>query len=145
MLGRLARYLRILGCDTEYVHGMADSAILLRLSMDPRILVTRDRVLGRSAPGAVLLHCTDLPGQLRELSAAVGGISHEPQFDRCTLCNGRLAPHEQMGSMGLPASDPPPQATDRFVCTACGHVYWEGSHTARVRADLTTWLGPGAR
>jgi uncharacterized protein with PIN domain len=144
MLGRLARYLRVLGMDTEYVRGAADDEIRRRTQADRRTLVTRDRALALGTPGALLLRRTDLPGQLRELHAFRPAMSVQPRFDRCTLCNGALLASHETPHPPAGASDslaPGHLPTERFRCGSCGHEYWEGSHTARLRRDLERWLG----
>jgi len=49
MLGSLARWLRIMGYDTEYARGMSDSDILARSRVEGRIVLTRDRQLAERA------------------------------------------------------------------------------------------------
>jgi uncharacterized protein len=136
MLGRLARYLRFLGYDTEYVRGDTDEAIALRARTEGRRLITRDRHLSSRSPGAVLLTHTDLAAQMRELVEKVPSLRREVRFDRCSLCNGPLVPIQ--GS--LPGSRTPNPSVAMFQCSACGHRYWEGSHTRSVRARLSIWL-----
>lgn len=133
MLGRLARYLRFLGHDTEYVRGLPDEAIGARALRERRILVTRDRLLSRRTPGAVLVETTDVLEQLRVVLRSYPSASREVRFDRCTLCNGELRPRGPApeGALGSGPPDVP-----RFRCEACGHEYWEGSHTAAIRRRL---------
>jgi uncharacterized protein with PIN domain len=143
MLGRLARYLRILGYDTEYIRGWGEPTILAHLSADPRILLTRNRSLGARAPQAIVLVSTDLPDQLRELIRAFGPIPSEPRFDRCTLCNAPLV--EQRRSELATSMKAPLRIPEQvWVCSQCRHVYWEGGHTARLREELARWIGPEA-
>lgn len=129
MLGRLARYLRFLGMDAEYVRGWSDERILTELSGSDQLLLTRDRALSRRASRGLLLHTVTVSEQLRELFAAYPDLPREPVFDRCTRCNGLLD--------RLPTDRPPPM----YACRACGQQYWEGSHTSRIRHDLARWLG----
>jgi uncharacterized protein len=140
MLGRLSRYLRILGYDTEYVQGRTDEAILEELRRDLRRLVTRDRALGARAEAAIVLRSTDLPGQLREMASAVAGFPRRPRFDRCTACNGPLQLRAREG-LRDPSQAPAHPPGPYWECSTCAHVYWEGTHTARLRSDLATWLG----
>jgi uncharacterized protein len=144
MLGRLARYLRMLGCDTAYARGWSDDEIAKRAPEDGRRLLTRDRALARRVPGSVLLSHADLEGQLREVLRAIPDVSRELRFERCTLCNGNLAPvgpaPPTSGSGGRP-----PDGRTIYRCGACGHEYWDGSHTAAVRRRLEEWgVTPGA-
>ncbi|MCI4334956.1 MAG: Mut7-C RNAse domain-containing protein [Thermoplasmata archaeon] len=134
MLGRLARYLRILGCDTEYVRGSTDGQILEQLKGSSRILLTRDRDLFRRAARSTLIRSVEVSEQLRELWAAYPELARRPSFDRCTLCNGMLSTRNS----AEPAAPPIP-AQDKFRCMQCGQEYWRGTHTARLESDLARW------
>jgi uncharacterized protein with PIN domain len=138
MLGRLARYLRFFGHDTVYVRGLPDEEILRRAVTEQRTLLTRDRELALRTPGAVYIGTAVLADQLRELRAARMETPFEVRFDRCTECNGRL----EASSTKVTGALLPPAAAAKtiFVCVECGHRYWEGSHTARIRADVAAAL-----
>jgi uncharacterized protein len=139
MVGRLARYLRMVGCDTVYAQGWSDDEILARATADQRVVVTRDRLLARRAPRAVLLTSGALDAQMRAVRSAIPEIPGDISFERCTLCNGVLRPDPSGGVVG-PSPDPAgPSGRPRFRCADCGHVYWEGSHTAEVRRRLRAW------
>lgn len=143
MLGRLSRYLRFLGYDTEYVSGVGDDAVAARARDEGRRLITRDRTLSRRLPNAVLLSRTDIAGQMRELRAAYPDLRHEVHFDRCSLCNGRLSAGTKVPPEGKVLERLPPEVrqgrTPLYACQTCGHLYWEGSHTRNVRRRLADW------
>jgi uncharacterized protein len=128
MLGRLARYLRFVGLDTAYETGLPDDEVVRRSGAEGRTLLTRDRALARQVPGAVLLTHVDLEGQWRELARRFPGLPTAPRFDRCTVCNGSLV-----------AAPPDERGRPTFRCTRCDHRYWDGSHTAHIRATLERW------
>ncbi|HEV2449389.1 MAG TPA: Mut7-C RNAse domain-containing protein [Thermoplasmata archaeon] len=133
MLGRLARYLRILGCDAEYVRGLSDDELLQHQRRSERVLLTRDVALARRSERAQLLRAVDVRAQLVELWRAWPALPRVPRFDRCTECNGPLVtvpPGEAGNSTG---------GSPQFRCTACGHRYWAGSHTAHLERDLAEW------
>jgi len=144
MLGRLARYLRFVGYDTEYARGMGDTAIAERARHERRTIVTRDRALARAVAGSVRIDSPVLSAQWGELRRAYPSLRSVPSFDRCTACNGRLreGPTSSVAGTGV---ELPPALVETggpiFVCEACGHVYWDGSHTRRVRATLAEWSG----
>lgn len=139
MLGRLARYLRFFGHDTEYVRGGGDAAIGDRARAEGRTLLTRDRQLARRVDGAVWIGVTGLDDQLRAVRARFPEYPYTLVFDRCTVCNGRLdrVPGEAVERL-RPAVPPSVRASGGpiFACVACGHPYWEGTHTAHLRAHL---------
>jgi uncharacterized protein with PIN domain len=144
MVGRLARYLRFLGFDTEYARGVSDDEIVERARREDRIVLTRDRKLASRVPGSVLLASPYLVDQIRTVRDASPAEPFEVRFDRCTLCNGRLA--RWKGAAADAPSNLPRNRFDEgleiFVCERCGHYYWEGSHTRSVRQRLRSWLAP---
>jgi uncharacterized protein len=142
MVGRLARYLRIAGCDTVYVRGLGDDEILAMARNEDRILVTRDRALAARVPGSVLVSSPRLADQWKTVRAAHPEVPSEVSFVRCTVCNGRLETYEPPSGTapapGIPW-DRVAQGLSLFRCTECGHVYWDGTHTASLRAQLARW------
>ncbi len=132
MLGRLARYLRFLGYDTEYVREADDDAIRTRAEEEHRILLTRDRALAKRTPNAILLTSPMIREQLIEVREHVPGIVLAPRFDRCTVCNGELAQVPAVTAPGPEVRGSGPV----YECRRCGHRYWEGSHTREIRRFL---------
>ena len=144
MLGRLARYLRFVGCDTLYVRDVSDDEIVARAGAEGRVVLTRDRELARRAPGAFWVASPHLPDQWRAVRAAWPDVPAELSYERCPICNGTLGRY-------APGTDPVREAglpTERvraglevWACSACGQLYWEGSHAAHIRARLAAWSG----
>ncbi|MGI0053245.1 MAG: Mut7-C RNAse domain-containing protein [Thermoplasmata archaeon] len=145
MVGRLARFLRMLGYDTADAGDRPDHEIRARAGAEGRRLLTRDRALARATPGALLLNRIDLAGQLAQCARAFPPFRTEPRFDRCTRCNGALSAEPEL------LDDPGAAAAGRAAtgpvhrCDRCGQRYWEGSHTARIRADLARMLEDAGR
>jgi len=144
MLGRLSRYLRFLGYDTEYVHGVADEEIARRSRAEHRRVITRDRALAAGLPSSILLTRTDIAGQMQELARAYPSLRRQVRLDRCTLCNGELVRLEEGRSP--PAGPPGTPAgvlvgkVPLFRCSRCAHLFWEGSHTKSMRVRLAQWI-----
>jgi uncharacterized protein with PIN domain len=147
MLGRLARWLRVLGFDTSYDPALTDADLVRLANEQGRTLLTRDRHLLRELR-PLLAHEVrqDAPlDQLRELIAAQQLAAPSELFTRCLLCNAELSRLEQeeatpllpTGVQGIPG---PVRR-----CPACGKVYWHGSHVRRMRealqAAMPGWLG----
>jgi len=134
-LGRLVRYLRMLGFDTKYRDDTQDGELAATSSEERRILLTRDRgLLKRSVvTRGYCVRATDPREQLREvlrrfdLSAAVA------PFSRCVHCNSLLRPtHKELISDRLPPKTG--QYYEEFhVCPGCERIYWKGSHYRRMQ------------
>jgi uncharacterized protein len=137
MVGRLARYLRFLGCDTEYVRDQADESIAQQAEREHRVLLTRDRQLATRTDSAFLLTSPAIEEQVRAVLIRFPQIPHDVSFARCGRCNGRLAPADALESgRGGPA----PAAARQYVCERCGQRFWEGSHTRQVQERVHRWL-----
>jgi uncharacterized protein with PIN domain len=148
MLGRLARYLRFVGCDTVYVRGLTDAEIVESARAQGRVLVTRDRQLAQRADRALLLQSPYLEDQWRAVRAAYPELPSEPSFARCTECNGRLErladPKPDLPASGIPW-DRVRAGLPLYQCTQCSHLYWEGTHSASVRRRIRSWSEGEAR
>ncbi len=148
MVGRLARYLRFVGCDTLYVRGLSDDKILAWAQREDRVLLTRDRRLAARAPRSLLLDSPEIGAQWRSVRRAYPDLPNDVRFERCTECNGELELYRP--GPEAPREGPVPwDRVDRglllYRCRACGHLYWEGSHTASIRSRLAAWADLGAR
>lgn len=148
MLGRLARWLRVLGFDTSYDPELPDPVLVAMARDEARILLTRDRHLLRELRPARWHEVRqDAPlEQLRELVEALRLPPPAELFSRCMLCNALLSPPlpEVLVRDRLPPGDWGGDALPGPVreCPRCSRVYWHGSHTRRMRAALERGL-PG--
>ncbi|NPC58605.1 Mut7-C RNAse domain-containing protein [Caenimonas soli] len=139
MLGRLARWMRVLGFDTTYDAELADPD-LVRLAKDEgRVLLTRDRHLLRELrPRLAHEIRQDAPlEQLRELVTALDLAAPAELFTRCMLCNTLLPPplDEEAAERLLPPGVRGIPGPVRR-CPVCGRIYWHGSHVRRMRDAL---------
>lgn len=135
MLGRLAKWLRLLGYDAEYWRDGSDETLIARAQAEGRLIVTRDGPLaGRRGVRALRIHAEELDGQIAEARAALGGT---PQpFSRCPECNGMLLPlaHADARDHVPPYVWHTQQEFRR--CVACDRVYWKGTHWPALRDRL---------
>jgi uncharacterized protein len=144
MLGRLARYLRFFGHDTEYLRGLEDGAIVERVRAEKRVLLTRDRQLASRASGSVLVRSPIIGEQLRQVRDAFPQMAYTPTFDRCPECNDLLGAWRHAPGTPWPPELPRERVEAGlavFECPGCRRHYWDGSHTDRIRERVETWLG----
>jgi len=146
MLGRLARWLRVLGLDATWTADVAD-AVLVRHALDEeRWILTRDRRLPLEwrLPRVFLVESEEPLAQLREILGAFPVRRALRLFARCTRCNAQI----EALPRALAAPQVPPRvwaANERFWrCPGCGRIYWEGSHVERMRRTIEGVLGEGA-
>lgn len=142
MLARLARWLRVIGMDTTFDPALDDRALVDLALAEDRVLLTRDRhLVTHLRPVTALLIRADAPlAQLQEVVESTGVQPPSSLFTRCLVCNAELrsvgpeeiAPHLPDPSFKLSG------ALSR--CPRCGRVYWDGSHTRRMRAALARAL-----
>ena len=143
MLGRLARWLRALGYDTAYDDAIEDAALVRRAVEEGRTILTRDRKLPREwrVAGVLVLESERPLDQLREVVARLGLAPPAELFTRCLVCNGELV-RADAEAVGAQVPSAVRRSRRAFVrCPDCGRVYWEGSHTRRMRAALDRALG----
>jgi len=131
-LGRLARYLRMLGFDSKY-DGRANDPELARTSADEgRILLTRDRgLLKRSVVRYGHLVRDDDPRcQLAEVAGRYSLSRSAAPFTRCVRCNGAIQPVDRSEVVERLAGEPRTlRYFDTFSrCLNCDAIYWPGSH-----------------
>jgi len=144
-VGRLARWLRVLGYDAAYEPRIADPELVARALAEGRVLLTRDvdltqrRVIANGTLRAVLLRTDRVEDQLRQVIEEVGLVA--AAFDgqgltRCLECNVELETREKAKVAHL--LPPYVQATqERFMqCPRCERVYWPGTHWQRMRARI---------
>lgn len=134
-LGKLARWLRALGCDTVCHEGRADRSLLQRALLEGRIAVTKSRTLAAwPFRGRLVLITADRwEDQLAE-AASVLGLSFDARvvLGRCLDCNETLSEVEKSAVEGLvPAYVFGSQENFRR-CGRCGRIYWAGSHAERM-------------
>ena len=147
MLGRLARWLRVVGIDTLQLPTDApDVALVARARDDGRVLLTRDRHLLRELrPHRELAIRSQVPlVQLGEVVRAFALPRPEELMTRCLLDNTPLV---AMTAAEIIAQVPPRSrdlAGPMRRCPTCGRAYWRGSHVRRMEAALEAAL-PGWR
>jgi uncharacterized protein with PIN domain len=133
-LGKLARYLRMLGFDTAYQRDR-DNALLIDLSLrEKRIILTRSLQLlkhNRVTHGYWLRH-HEPRQQLREVLHALDLFGQMRPFTRCMDCNGRVDKVDK----ALIEGRIKPRFLQRFdtfsQCRECRKIYWQGSHYERM-------------
>ena len=141
MLGRLARWLRILGYDTAYEKGIADDELVARSLAEDRWLLTRDRYLARRRllrkRHSLIVddHINDQLRQLRRelnLRLCIGDdIPH-----RCADCNSKLIPISTEEAAPLVPPFVAAHYPTFILCPACRRLFWRGTQWSTLLGRL---------
>lgn len=133
-LGRLARWLRILGFDTVYFKGNNRSSLVITALREDRIIVTRN--LRLSAPtGSKLINLKEGPveEQLKQLLKGLGiNVDQSRLFTRCLLCNTALTNIDKEKVKDKVPEYVYQSNEDFSACPDCQKIYWQGTHWGNV-------------
>ena len=142
MLGKLARWLRILGQDVVYTNSFVDAELEEIAKGEKRALLTRDLELYRHAVSRDIeaLYVDGLTEAERLTQVARRfSISLTPNMaiSRCPKCNGKIqpAPKDKISHKVMPNTLN--HYENFWECPDCGQVYWEGSHWVKIRTALS--------
>ncbi len=145
MLGRLARWLRLLGHDVAYFKAIRDEELVAFATREGRRILTRDTrlVQRRAARGAILIHSQNLEEQLEEMLPHLGGSLVFPAAGaRCTICNRPMQPLER----DLAKSRVPRYVFETQIsfleCPQCRRVYWNATHVRGIRGRIGKLAAP---
>ncbi len=144
MLGKLARWLRLMGFSVEYAaSNKSDNEVIELCRKTKLFLLTRDKELySRYKPS--MYFSSD--NHLEQLSAFLSVIKPEKElyFTRCPLCNGRTEKRDTGSYNGVLPEGVKNHFTSIYVCSKCGKVYWEGSHFDSILKTINC-LVPGRK
>ncbi len=138
MLGRLARWLRVLGFDVAYFPRIEDTALLGIARREGRVLLTRDTGLFERKGGhpALLIESGRWEDQVVQVLDAFGLKDRVAPHTRCLDCNAPLKPVPKERARNLAAPFVVERAGSLALCRACGRVFWKGSHAADMEARI---------
>jgi uncharacterized protein len=133
-LGKLARYLRMLGFDTIYRNDLEDNEIIDMSVKEKRIILTRDIPIlknGRVTHG-YFIRSVYPKEQLREVVRHFDLKNDIKAFDRCMECNGKVQKVQKQEVMELLQPGTRKFFNEFYRCTVCEKVYWKGSHFEKM-------------
>jgi hypothetical protein len=142
MLGKITRWLRMIGCDIKYFNDLDDEELISISVKEKRVLLTRDIELFRRAVSkgadAFLVEGRDEIEKLAEIGKHFDlNLEIDVEKSRCPKCNARIHPVSKSEVEGRI-----PPATFKFYdefweCPSCKQIYWQGSHWKRIRRTLS--------
>jgi uncharacterized protein with PIN domain len=142
MLGKLTRWLRMLGQDVEYSVKIIDSELLELAKNQNRVLLTKDLELYQRAIAkgldALYLEGKTESERLAELAKRYSlTLTIDMEASHCPICNTKLkaTPKEQL--QGELEKNTFTYYDKFWKCPNCGQIYWQGAHWKQITQTLT--------
>jgi len=133
-LGKLSKYLRMIGIDVLYKNDFDDEEIVELSLKEGRAILTKDKgILKRNeVTRGYWIRSTKVEEQVKEILKRFDLQKEIKEFSRCIECNELLKPiKKEMITNRLP-----PKVADTqyefYECQSCKKIYWKGTHYQRM-------------
>ncbi|MEM2122611.1 MAG: Mut7-C RNAse domain-containing protein [Candidatus Bathyarchaeia archaeon] len=143
MLGKLARWLRLLGEEVIYERNMADDDLMSKALREKLILLTSDEELFKAALSrgveACLVERKPIHEELKLLARRYGvNLEFDPSLSRCPRCGAPLMEASKREVEGLVPSGSFMRYDEYWICSnkSCKKIYWRGSHWRNIYKTL---------
>jgi len=134
MLGRLAKWMRLLGFDVLYDRAISDNEII-RISLEQaRVILTRDTglVARPLASNHVFINNDNVRQQLQQVLTTFHITSMPGPLTRCSVCNTLLLPVAKQDVRDLVPLYVYEKNNTFLRCESCRKIYWQGTHVKRM-------------
>jgi len=141
MLGKLTRWLRMLGHDVKYSDKLDDKELIRIAETEHRVLLTRDLELyQRAVARGVNAFYVDGQDEAEKLAKLARRFNLKLEMDievsRCPKCNAEIKPVSKEEVGGRVPENTFTRYEEFWECTKCGQIYWQGSHWSRIEETL---------
>jgi len=141
-VGKLAKWLRIMGYDTLFFNGSDDSGMIAIALAEDRVILTRDtqiikrRVVTRGQLKAILIQSDEPERQMRQV---IDSLNLDWQFKSFTICLECNQPLVERSKQQVKDLVPPyvfKTQSQYMECPACHRIYWRGTHWQAMTKKL---------
>ena len=145
-VGKLAKWLRMMGYDTRFFNGSDDSHMIAIALAEGRVILTRDtqimrrRVVTSGQLKAILIQGDEPEQQMRQVISSLNLDCQFRPFTICLECNQPLVPRtrEQVKDLVPPYVF---QTQVQYVeCSTCHRIYWRGTHWQAMTGKLNKFM-----
>jgi uncharacterized protein with PIN domain len=144
-VGKLAKWLRVIGYDTLFFNGSNDSRMVAIALAEERVILTRDtqimkrRVVTSGRLQAILVQSDEPERQMHQVIDNLHLDCRSKSFTMCLECNQPLMEKSKQQVKDLV----PPyvfQTQNQYMeCPKCHRIYWRGTHWQRMTEKLKKW------
>lgn len=130
MLGKLAKWLKILGFDVTYFKKIEDRELLSLAKKENRILLTRDNGLIEKAKGieSLFIESENWKQQVEQVLKNFNLWQEVQPYSRCIDCNIELKNLPKERAKNLVSPFVYEKSNSFALCPRCGRVFWKGTH-----------------
>jgi hypothetical protein len=134
-LGKLVKYLRMLGYDTICYKQKNNDELIRVAEEQGRLLLTRKVRLKAKTPGKCIFHITQ-DNPKKQLDEVLNYYHLSPNTDsffaRCLICNEELTAIPKEDAEGKVPEYILKSYITFFLCPVCKRIFWPGSHYERM-------------
>jgi hypothetical protein len=132
-VGKLAKWLRMMGYDTLFFNGSDDSAMIAAALAEGRVILTRDT--------GIVKRRLVTSGKLKAvLIAALKLDIHFRPFSICLECNRILVERSREEAREWVPPYVFKTQNQYMECPACHRIYWRGTHWQAMKRKLARFL-----
>jgi len=141
MLGKLTRWLRLLGYDIKYFSSLGDKQLIKIAKQEHRTLLTRDLELFHQAmTKEVSVFIVEGETEAEKLANLAKQFELKLEIDvnvsRCPKCNTRIRYVSKDLLVGRIPKGTFSSYDEFWECPSCGQIYWQGAHWKRIGNTL---------
>jgi uncharacterized protein with PIN domain len=141
MLGKLTRWLRMLGQNVEYSKSLGDKQLIEIAKKQRRVLLTRDLRLYQQAVthgvSAFLVEGATKAEKLANLAKRFDlTLEVDVTVSRCPKCNTRIKPVSKDKVVNKILQKTSSYYNEFWICPNCEQIYWQGAHWKRIDKTL---------
>jgi uncharacterized protein with PIN domain len=142
MLGKLAKWLRILGFDVLFFPKAEDDTLLVLARKEERMLLSRDHALLARAKGlkSLLIESETWEDQVKQVLNSLGLRAKVRPYSRCVECNRKLKRIPKSRAANLVSPFVYERGDSFAICPSCGRVFWQGTHFSDMETKLAELL-----
>jgi uncharacterized protein with PIN domain len=141
MLGKLTRWLRMLGHDVVYTGSMNDSELILKAKKESRILLTRDvelyqQAIAKGADAFLLESSNQITNLAQTAKRFKFPLEINPEISRCPKCNTKIKAITKTEAAKKVPKTTLAHYNDFWQCPNCQQIYWRGAHWKKIEQTL---------
>lgn len=141
-VGKLARWLRMIGYDTLLFKEKDDKRMIQIALKEGRVILTKDtqimkrRLITNSKLKAIFIKHDDPKAQLQQTVKTLNLDYHFKPFSLCLECNQALMPRSKDEVQRLVPSYVFKTQKQYMECPSCHRIYWQGTHWQAMVKEL---------